>query len=323
MDMERETRWETPVWQVTPRLLVVTVAAAAIAFSYARLSWWANPSILTGVTGTVTAAFLAGWIISLCEPRRWPAGVTIACLLLGIGASAVGRTWVAAYASAVYAVIFWAISITGACAAAELLRFRHRRATLAVLTVLLCVGLGTLVVHAFMGFRLQVWRYTAAADSPVDQALGMAGVSPPPGLRWTITRPTWEKDSSMKFERNWRCNVPGAGTGKWETQVRSVNDGSPTAWRLRPFLVRASWRPDSPLPLLTNEEDVRRILRALAPGLQVAGVKLASPRQGLPLEATVALPPHPEWQKIGVILSPTDGFSFKAEGERYKRLGPH
>jgi hypothetical protein len=36
-----------------------------------------------------------------------------------------------------------------------------------------------------------------------------------------------------------------------------MNEGSPT-----------DWRPDNPLPLLTSEEHVRSILRALAPAFR-------------------------------------------------------
>jgi hypothetical protein len=51
MGMERETGREGPIWQVTPRLLVVTVAATTAAVAYGLLLWWANPSDPSGLNG--------------------------------------------------------------------------------------------------------------------------------------------------------------------------------------------------------------------------------------------------------------------------------
>jgi hypothetical protein len=270
MGMEREPGSQGPFWKVTPRLLVVTLAATAVAVAYGLLLWWANPSCDTQFLVNATAPSLGAWIIGLLEPRRFVIGVGLGLLLAAIGLAPSMRHW--AWVDIVRDAVTCAL--VGAGIAAGLSRLRYARASRGVLTVVLCLGLAALVVRAVEDFRLPAMRAVASQDWPIDAALRAVGVSPPAGARWTAGRDDYQWDAGVVFSRTWRADVPSVGRGRWEVRVNAENMGTRRAWRLARFAVSLCWQcSDRATRPIATEGGVPRTVRALVPGLRITKVE--------------------------------------------------
>lgn len=307
MGMEREPGCEGPILQVTPRLLVVTVAATAIAVGYYWLCYWVNPSDRTVILAGLTAPFLGGWIIGLLEPRRWPAGVGIT--LIAIGAV---LTFVIGHSQVVFGVFFvWLIPMAGAAGAAWPLRFRNGRMTRAVLTLVLCLGLGTCMVLAFVGFRLQALRFVHDNREELVGPLSVIGVAPPANVRWRCWPSERENRGGIWFSGKWSSSAPGFGPGQWDATVETRPRGDARGGGLIPVRVTLTWEAEGPIP--DTESGVRTLMAALLPRVQIADVRIMDVKVRDGHAACLTLMPQGEWRFVDAFKLPGHGLFLRAE----------